>query len=108
MNVSCNVIKDLLPLYHDNICSPESREMVEGHISYCNDCAEELAAMDKEISITDKEENLSEAEAIKTLSKRWKKGKNKSLLKGAFIMLLVLLGLYLLFSVFFSIRFYVA
>ena len=24
MNISCKVIQDLLPLYHDNVCSPES------------------------------------------------------------------------------------
>lgn len=108
MKISCDIIKDLLPLYHDSVCSPESRHTVEEHLNYCNDCREELAAMDKDMSITNKGGNLSEAEVIKSLSKRWKKGMNKSLLKGALIMLLVLLGLYLVFSVFFGIGFYVA
>ncbi len=98
----------MLPLYHDGVCSHESKDMVDEHLSYCNDCREELAAMDKDLPIDNKVQNLSEAEVIKSLSKRWKKGMIKSLLKGALIMLLVLLGLYLVFSVFFSIRFYVA
>lgn len=108
MKISCEIIKDLLPLYHDSVCSPESRHTVEEHLSCCDDCREELAAMNKDISITNKEGNVSEAEVIKSLSKRWKKRLNKSLLKGALIMLLVLLGLYLVLSVFFGIGFYVA
>lgn len=38
----CNVIKDLLPLYADEICSEDSREMVEEHLSTCGDCKQEL------------------------------------------------------------------
>lgn len=35
---SCNVIKDLLPLYQDEICSTESRQMVEEHLAECGAC----------------------------------------------------------------------
>ena len=45
---------------------------------------------------------------VKNLSKRWRKGMHKSLLKGALITLLVLLGLYLVFSIFFGIGVYVS
>lgn len=38
MKYSCNVVKDLLPLYVDNICSGESKEIVEQHLSECADC----------------------------------------------------------------------
>lgn len=38
MKYSCNVVKDLLPLYVDNICSKESKEIVEQHLSECVDC----------------------------------------------------------------------
>ncbi len=38
MNHPCNLIKDLLPLYHDDVCSSESREIVQQHLSECADC----------------------------------------------------------------------
>ena len=40
----CNVIRDLLPLYADEVCSEDSREMVEEHISSCDECKQELEA----------------------------------------------------------------
>lgn len=38
MKIPCSIIKDLLPLYHDDVCSEESKDMVEEHLSECNDC----------------------------------------------------------------------
>lgn len=38
MKMNCSVIRDLLPLYVDRICSEESRELVEEHIADCKDC----------------------------------------------------------------------
>ncbi len=37
-NVSCNVIQDLIPLYIENMCSAESRKMVEKHLAECESC----------------------------------------------------------------------
>ena len=41
MNISCKVIQDLLPLYHDNVASPETNALVEEHLQTCPDCLEE-------------------------------------------------------------------
>ncbi len=38
MNYPCNLIKDLLPLYHDDVCSNESQQIVQQHLSQCADC----------------------------------------------------------------------
>lgn len=38
MKYPCNVIKDLLPLYHDGVCSNESRTIVEEHLQECSEC----------------------------------------------------------------------
>lgn len=35
----CNIIRDLLPLYVDGVCSVESRELVEDHLARCPACA---------------------------------------------------------------------
>ena len=42
MNLDCEVIRDLLPLYADDACSEKSREMVEEHLQGCPDCCEFL------------------------------------------------------------------
>ncbi|MCL2376734.1 MAG: zf-HC2 domain-containing protein [Defluviitaleaceae bacterium] len=38
MNISCDVIKDLLPLYHDDVCNESSRKIVEDHLADCAAC----------------------------------------------------------------------
>ena len=45
MNYPCGLIRDLLPLYHDDICSPESRSAIEAHCSECADCKKMLDAL---------------------------------------------------------------
>lgn len=45
MNYPCNVIQDLLPLYHDGICSEESKAAVEQHLPACPACRERYAAL---------------------------------------------------------------
>ena len=45
MKISCNVIKDILPLYVEDLASEESRSVVEQHISSCDKCKKELEDM---------------------------------------------------------------
>ena len=42
---NCELIRDLLPLYLDDVCSPVSREAVREHISECGECSELLRKM---------------------------------------------------------------
>lgn len=39
MKISCDVIKDMLPLYTEDMVSNDTKELVESHISLCPDCA---------------------------------------------------------------------
>ncbi len=43
--VHCNIIRDLLPSYVDELVSGESRELVEAHILGCSGCGECLQKM---------------------------------------------------------------
>ena len=43
--MNCNIVKDLIPLYIDGCCSEESKEVVEKHISDCDDCKRLLEDM---------------------------------------------------------------
>lgn len=40
MKFACDMIRDLLPLYKDNVCSDASKDIVEDHLSGCEDCRE--------------------------------------------------------------------
>ena len=47
MNVSCNVIRDLLPLYAENLASEDSKALVEEHLKGCESCSGYLDALGK-------------------------------------------------------------
>ena len=38
MNCKCGIIKDLLPLYVDHVCSDESKELIDEHLLECENC----------------------------------------------------------------------
>jgi predicted anti-sigma-YlaC factor YlaD len=64
--------------------------MVEEHLADCDHCKAELQAMDDKLLINNKEKNLNEAEAIKKISRKWKRGMNKSIFKGILITIVVI------------------
>lgn len=45
MKYPCDLIQDLLPLYHDGVCSEESKKAIENHLSECSACKEYYTAM---------------------------------------------------------------
>ena len=47
MKFSCNIIRDLLPLYAEDMASEDTRTMVEEHLCTCEDCTEALNDMKK-------------------------------------------------------------
>ena len=47
MKYDCDVIRDLLPLYADSVCSDKSRIMVEEHLQECASCADLLERIRK-------------------------------------------------------------
>ena len=48
---NCDVIRDLLPLYEDNVVSEETAQMVREHLKDCPACREELRKMRTPISL---------------------------------------------------------
>lgn len=46
--ISCNVAKDLLSSYLDEVCSGESRELVEEHLKECPSCREFLSKLQEQ------------------------------------------------------------
>ena len=88
MNYPCGLIRDLLPLYHDDICSPESRSAIETHCSECADCKKILEALG---TAPEPQANIQDAAPLLPIQKRWEHEKKRSLWIGLGIALLLLL-----------------
>lgn len=67
---TCPIIRDLLPLYHDDVCTPESRSLVEDHISSCPDCKAIADSLDITFA-----ESILEKESGKILHRHLRKEK---------------------------------
>lgn len=71
MNIDCSVIRDLLPLYADDVCSDGSRRLIEEHLPECPECSAVL----KQLQSREIEENLLEekGQVIEYQAKRFKR-----------------------------------
>jgi hypothetical protein len=49
--MNCKTIRDLLPLYHDEVASEESRALVEEHLKTCAECRKVLEDIQENVSI---------------------------------------------------------
>ena len=76
-----DIVQDLLPLYHDGVCSDKSRAAVEEHLQTCQDCRKALEEMDTQLP-TEKVA-VDDAAAVKKISREWERGKWKARMKGA-------------------------
>ena len=58
--MKCEIIKDLLPSYVDELTSQESNEEIESHLEYCPECREYLEEIRKDIEVekTEKDKNI--------------------------------------------------
>lgn len=72
MNEDCEIIRDMLPLYADDICSTSTKELVENHLKNCNECQKILDNIKKGENIKHNK-NYDEKESIKSFNKKIKK-----------------------------------
>lgn len=95
MKLSCNVIRDLLPLYRDGVCADETCALVEEHLADCAACRAELEALDAPLGQTAEEQR--EVCALDGVAKTWRRGKLRAFFKGCAVTALlcaVLLGMF--------------
>lgn len=88
-----DIIFDLLPLYHDGVCSQASRAAVEEHLKNCETCREALAEIDAPLPEAERKA-ADDAAAVKRISKEWKRGWWKAWVKGAALAVLVCVVLF--------------
>lgn len=64
--INCNIIRDILPLYLDDVVSDETKQMVEEHLQSCASCRAEASSMKKDVILpASKAQRLAEAKVIK-------------------------------------------
>ena len=76
MKYPCNLIRDLLPLYCDGVCSKESAEAVREHMDTCEECRSILTKIKQGVSL-ENYMNSAEYENRQLASMRQVKGKIK-------------------------------
>ena len=69
--MKCEIIKDLIPLYCDGLCSDETRSAVEEHIARCEDCRRLLEAAGAEPEIPPQTYDEEEARVLRGVKKRY-------------------------------------
>ncbi|WP_291569333.1 DUF3955 domain-containing protein [Clostridium sp. UBA4548] len=83
MKLSCEVIKDLLPLYYDKVCSKESSSLIEEHLAECPQCVDEFEKL--KINLENPTISDVEVKLMKNISTKWEKDKRSSFAKGSML-----------------------
>lgn len=79
MKLPCEMVQDVLPLYHDGVCSDVSKNLVEEHLQGCESCTAFLKNIDVEL---DAPVDAAEAQPLQAIQKTWGKQKKWAWLKG--------------------------
>ena len=92
MKLSCEVTRDLLPLYHDGVCSEESRALVEDHVADCCECSIILRELRGEIDLP--HESPDDLAPLEQIRQNVKRGNKKAWMKGIAAALAVVLTVF--------------
>ena len=66
--ISCDIVRDILPLYLDDVVSEETKEMIEEHLNSCETCKKEAAIMKQDVILPiNQNTQLAEAKVLKNL-----------------------------------------
>ena len=74
MKLTCDIVQDLLPLYEDGVCSPDSRTAVEEHLKTCPRCRgeqETAQKLPKEDLLTELPDEKKSVKGFKKVRRRW-------------------------------------
>ena len=96
MNLPCHLVRDLLPLYHDKLCSPDTAQDVEEHLGGCEACRAALDALDtpKDLPVPDAGD-LQRAQALQMLQRKLVRSRVITVVVSALAAVLVLFaGIY--------------
>ena len=101
MTYPCGIIKDLLPLYIDDVCNEESRQAVETHLSEgaaCRNCYEAMKSTENFMEKpNDNGEDMKMANSLKNVKKKINKRVIKVVLSVIAVAVACITGYHLLF-----------
>ena len=93
--VSCDIIRDILPLYVDGVVSEDTKEMVEEHLSSCASCKKEAEILKQELILPSmKNVQLAEAKVFKKLKAKFRKKNTIILLLSVITVILLAIGIH--------------
>ena len=72
MDKNCNIIRDLLPLYAEDLLSEDSRALVENHLVGCKECQRDLESIKNDIKIPTPYDQTKIIEAFVAGMKKYK------------------------------------
>ena len=103
MTYPCGIIRDLLPLYIDDVCNEESKQAVENHLSECEKCRNYYESMKSTEGFVAKENDNSEdmkmANNLKNVKSKINKKIRNIVIGAVAAMAFVIVGVTLLFNV---------
>lgn len=70
MKLPCAIVQDLLPVYDEELCSPESREAVREHLAQCPQCARSLRPIHIPVAEPKKQEKAV-LRSFRKVRRRW-------------------------------------
>ena len=94
MKISCDVIRDLLPLYAEDMVSADSRKVVEDHLQECSSCVKALNDIrEPVIDIT------TELHGMELVKKRIRTRRNLSVATAVLLIISILLSVFVYLTV---------
>lgn len=67
---NCDIVKDLIPMYIEDLTSESSNQFIEKHLVSCKECTSYLKNMEKELpenNLTDIDENIDDKILMKNI-----------------------------------------
>ena len=91
MKQECSIVRDLLPLYVEDMVSPETAEFVRGHLAACETCQAEVQRLRQPPDVTPPtQEERPEAPLRRLQRKLLLKRIQSALLAGGFVLVVLL------------------
>ncbi len=85
MNITCNVIRDLLPLYAEGLAGDDTVKLVEEHLAACEDCRKALQELRAPVKLSAD----TDAAPLRRVRSKMQKQKTRAIILTALICLVV-------------------
>lgn len=96
-HLGCDIVRDLLPLYYDNVVSDTTAAAVAEHISGCNECSKEYDSLFS--GLPDKQPISTKGSFIKMMNKKKRKQIMTTVFTSIFSCIILVAGFFILTEV---------